>query len=356
MRKCKFYLLFYLNLNFLLNSFIFANRFLQQMIITLEPFETITRKISGATYPTLSLVVPYMYILKNNFAPNEEENETLETYLSLIYSSNGEEDSDIASDDEYIPSGGTRQHWQYSHRQFHYQRHGNIQNRGRGRGRGRRRGGISNLHPVEPNLDNINTVEYLQPVNTEGLLQKVRAAIFLSLDELWPVPSNIMLIATFLDPRFKNFDWSNGDNKDEAKELVQELYDDAKKDLLPRNSINSDISSSDDDDDIFNVLKGKERNVKDVDEVVLYLQQKQIRLKDDPLKWWSVNKTTLPILAQIARKYLSIPAASVPSERLFSDAGNHISARRTRLSPELVNKMLFLKRNSDIFDIFPPLN
>jgi len=205
-------------------------------------------------------------------------------------------------------------------------------------------------------LDNINTVEYLQPVNTEGLLQKVRATIFLSLDELWPVPSNIMLIATFLDPRFKNFDWSNGDNKDEAKELVQELYDDAKKDLLPRNSINSDISFSDDDDDIFNILKGKERNVKDVNEVVLYLQQKQIRLKDDPLKWWSVNKTTLPILAQIARKYLSIPAASVPSERLFSDAGNHISARRTRLSPELVNKMLFLKRNSDIFDIFPPLN
>ena len=93
-----------------------------------------------------------------------------------------------------------------------------------------------------------------------------------------------MLIATFLDPRFKNFDWSNGDNKDEAKELVQELYDDAKKDLLPRNSINSYISFSDDDDDIFNVLKGKERNVKDVDEVVLYLQQKQIRLKDDSLK------------------------------------------------------------------------
>jgi hAT family C-terminal dimerisation region len=204
-------------------------------------------------------------------------------------------------------------------------------------------------------LDNINTVEYLQPVNTEGLLQKVRAAIFLSLDELWPVSSDIMLIATFLDPRFKNFDWCNGDNKDETKELVQELYDDAKKEL-PRNSINSDISSSDDDDNIFKVLKGKERNVKDVDEVVLYLQQKQIRLKDDPLKWWSVNKTTLPILAQIARKYLSIPAASVPSERLFSDAGNHISARRTRLSPELVNKMLFLKRNSDVFDIFPPLN
>ena len=92
------------------------------------------------------------------------------------------------------------------------------------------------------------------------------------------------------------------------------------------------------------------------DKVALYLQQKQIKLKDEPLKWWSVNEVILPVLAQIARKHLSIPAASVPSEKLFSDAGNHISARRTRLSPELVNKMLFLKRNSDIFDIFPSLN
>ncbi|RGB25813.1 hypothetical protein C1646_675281 [Rhizophagus diaphanus] len=177
--------------------------FLQQMIVTLKPFKTITRKFSGAKYPILSLIFPYMYILKNHFAPNEEENETLDTYLSLIYSSNDEENSDIASDDEYIPS------------------------------------------------------EYLQPVNTEGLLQKVRAAIFLSLDELWPMPSNIMLIATFLDPRFKNFDWCNGNGKDEAKNLVQELYNDAKKDTLSRNSINSIISSSDDDDDIFKALKVK---------------------------------------------------------------------------------------------------
>jgi hypothetical protein len=206
-------------------------------------------------------------------------------------------------------------------------------------------------------LYDINIVEYLQPVNTEGLLQRVRAAIYLSLDELWPAPSNVMLIATFLDPRFKNFDWCNSDGKDEAKELIQELYNDAKKDLLSRNSISSVISSSDDDDDIFKSLKVKETNVRgDDDEVALYLQQKQIRLKDDPLKWWVVNEITLPVLAQIARKYLSIPAVSVPSERLFSDAGNHISARRTRLSPGLVNKMLFLKRNSNIFDIFPPLN
>ena len=177
-------------------------------------------------------------------------------------------------------------------------------------------------------MDDINIVEYLQPVNTEGSLQKVCAAIYLSLDELWPVPSNIMLVATFLDLRFKTLSGVMAmiKIKDEAKELVQVLYNDAKKDILPRDSINSIISSSDDDNDIFEALKA---NVVRDDEVVLYLQQKQIRLKDDPLKWWSVNEVTLPVLAQIARKYLLIPAASVPSERLFSDAGNHISARRT---------------------------
>ena len=118
---------------------------------------------------------------------------------------------------------------------------------------------MSTTHTVEPNLDDINTVEYLQPVNTEGLLQKVCAAIFLSLDELWSVQSNIALIATFLDSCFKNFDWCDGNGKDEAKILVQELYNNTKKEIPSRNSTNSIISSSDDDDDIFKVLKGKYR-------------------------------------------------------------------------------------------------
>jgi len=78
------------------------------MIITLEPFEIITRKISGATYPTLSLITPYMHILKNNFAPNEERNENLDIYLSLIYGEDDAKDSDVISDDEYIPLGGSR--------------------------------------------------------------------------------------------------------------------------------------------------------------------------------------------------------------------------------------------------------
>ena len=78
-----------------------------------------------------------------------------------------------------------------------------------------------------------------------------------------------------------------------------------------------------------------------------------ISLNEDPAKWWQLHKSGLPILAQLARKYLSIPATSVPSERLFSNAGNHITAKRIRLAPDLVNKFLFLKRNSEYIEMFP---
>ena len=67
--------------------------------------------------------------------------------------------------------------------------------------------------------------------------------------------------------------------------------------------------------------------------------------EDDALKWWKTRVTTFPTLSRLATKYLAIPASSVPSERIFSLAGNLITKKRCRLTPASVNQMIFLHRN-----------
>ena len=83
----------------------------------------------------------------------------------------------------------------------------------------------------------------------------------------------------------------------------------------------------------------------DYNEISHYLTS-NVRNDDNPFKWWNDNKDSFPILAKLAKKYLCVSATSIASERLFSDIGNIITAKRTNLKPERISRMVFLKRNS----------
>ena len=96
------------------------------------------------------------------------------------------------------------------------------------------------------------------------------------------------------------------------------------------------------------------QNIKESDEVVDYLAIPQIHFNDCPLEWWKTNKGRFPILSSLAKKYLCIPATSTSSERLFSDAGNIMTIKRTQLLPSTFEHLLFLKRNWSLAGgIFP---
>ncbi|CAG8839523.1 14453_t:CDS:1, partial [Cetraspora pellucida] len=82
--------------------------------------------------------------------------------------------------------------------------------------------------------------------------------------------------------------------------------------------------------------------------------QPEISLKKDPLVWWDLHSKKFPVLSKLARIYLAVPATFNPSERLFSDAGNLMTSKRTHISPELFKRMLFLKRNIDQYQNIHP--
>ena len=76
------------------------------------------------------------------------------------------------------------------------------------------------------------------------------------------------------------------------------------------------------------------------EEVVNYFKERPIKRTDDPFKWWRSNGPRYPRLAVLARRYLSIPATSTKSERVYSVAGIVVDKRRCALTPEMINTLV----------------
>ena len=66
---------------------------------------------------------------------------------------------------------------------------------------------------------------------------------------------------------------------------------------------------------------------------------------NDPLDWWEEFQNLYPILARLAKIYLSVQASSAASERVFSRASRIISAKRASLDSKMAGKLLFVSEN-----------
>ena len=83
------------------------------------------------------------------------------------------------------------------------------------------------------------------------------------------------------------------------------------------------------------------------DEVSLWMQAEfdPKIIDDDPLSFWRKKKDDFPMIANIARDVLAIPASNTSVERLFSAAKLVVTDRRTSLGAEKIDKLMFLKKN-----------
>ena len=78
--------------------------------------------------------------------------------------------------------------------------------------------------------------------------------------------------------------------------------------------------------------------------------EKDTKTRNDPLLYWRENASRKPMLASLARKYLSAPSGSVALERLFSTAADIADEKRNRLATEKVEMLLFLKKNLQLLN------
>jgi uncharacterized membrane protein len=83
-----------------------------------------------------------------------------------------------------------------------------------------------------------------------------------------------------------------------------------------------------------------------ITEVQRYVEESILGRQQDPLLWWIKHQHSYPTLSKLVVRKFNMLATSVPCERVFSKAGNVVSERRSRLSSQHVEKLLFLNSNS----------
>ncbi|XP_076302530.1 uncharacterized protein LOC143220837, partial [Lasioglossum baleicum] len=82
--------------------------------------------------------------------------------------------------------------------------------------------------------------------------------------------------------------------------------------------------------------------------IAILLDLLYANIKSCEVAFWNKHNYTMPQLFKIAEKYVNtsvFPATSVPSERIFSKAGQIMSERRNRLSAKNLDQLMFLNVN-----------
>jgi hypothetical protein len=210
---------------------------------------------------------------------------------------------------------------------------------------------------VDSPEDEINTSHpkgrkiYIEtPQDCKDLEKNVKNALYKAMNYYWNVPNDYAMIGALLDPRCKELRFASDRLKVQTQKELRSIY----KNYIDQKDY--DYNNKDNDQIYDNSLLTSMfmQNTKESDEVADYLAIPQIRFNDCPLEWWKMNEKRFPILSILAKVYLCIPATSTPSERLFSNAGNLMTVKRTQLSNSTFEHLLFLKKNCNLAGgIFP---
>ena len=203
----------------------------------------------------------------------------------------------------------------------------------------------------------------LDPVDNDKLLiADLKESLQAQLTERFSLeslnPSGILVLASAVDPRFRNLSFLNDAQRKEAEAaLVARTSADGDGQRAESGSGDSDVSiipaKADSSAAALDALLGFSTSTHGSveEEVSTYLAERAELRSCNPLQWWKANSARSPCIAAVAKEVSCIPATSTPAERVFSTAGLIVNNLRNKLSGEMVESLVFLNKNRTFLGI-----
>ena len=210
---------------------------------------------------------------------------------------------------------------------------------------------------VKPLLHHLTSEVCLQGEEDTQLTKDIKKCVKTYMEHKYddPQTSELLNIASFLDPRFKT-DYINEGSLDGVKErIVFEGSEFAGPcNQLPTASESKSIQPAPNEKrrlgSLFKKSRGDAQSPSLTShervkiELATYLQSPKSDAESDPLLWWQSQEQNFPVLAVLVKKYLCICATSTSSERLFSTSSTGVTPKTSCLKPDMVNVLVFLSK------------
>jgi hypothetical protein len=203
-----------------------------------------------------------------------------------------------------------------------------------------------------------DTANQEQELHPEQFKHKLASNLYELMNSYMGNTENIieLALATLCDPRYKREAFQGvGAATNAVGYLKQEMKNCVPEDQPVLRSTLSQVGSGSALWRSFDreVYRSSERN-EDGDDLIeaeleKYLKMSNLPRSANPLKWWAnVGREVYPKIHEVSKRYLVIPATSVPSERVFSLAGEVLSKKRCAMSDKNAATLIFLKENLTI--------
>ncbi|XP_067831096.1 E3 SUMO-protein ligase ZBED1-like [Heptranchias perlo] len=190
-------------------------------------------------------------------------------------------------------------------------------------------------------------------------------------DEMLESPA---IVASFLDPRFKDLRFLNADTRDEVHNKVKNMLSRTMTSPHSHSSCNS--SSSDEHSGTERDEGGKHHGRKGIhkpsqrqseydllfgedptermpeihQQLESYLAEPLRKRNTNPFDWWRSNEHRFPAVAKLAKRYLSIPVTSVPAKKALFCSSSTADPCRSALLPDHIDQIMFLHKNFDYIE------